>query len=404
MTRKENLPFIAVLGALAVAFIVVLVWVHSQVSAKGTVSRELKALNEDYATLIRNDASQKHQDAVRKQVEEAKTSFQALKERLLKWWDPDVYNEQASPLQPTLFLGQLQDLRRQIRALADKHTPFPVLLAQGVENMAFPELGTDKDIPPTEVTYDLIKQHSIMRDIMALLIANDVDSINAISWGGKVKGDDLYDKYLVTVQFTCKYPSLARFQSALLNNTKTVVSPFGDLPRNMFVIEDLAYVTEDQKAAKLAAAAAATSSGSGTGSPGTTYPGTTYPGTSANPNRGSGGGRPTGPFSHQPTGPGGTVTRPTGTGSMAAGSRMPGRSTGTTPDTRSGVQPDTTRTQPDIPGRMPAYNILTVQMTIAMVDLSEQVTGEIPALKAEKEKKKTTPSTSGSQGGPEGES
>ena len=78
---------------------------------------------------------------------------------------------------------------------------------------------------------------------------------------------------------------------------------------------------------------------------------------------------------------------------MRPGGRPPGRATGGT--TVTSVREETTR--PDIPGRMPAYNILSVQMTIAMVDFTEPVTGKPNTLDEDKDKKKTTSSTRGSR-------
>ena len=356
MIFKKNFAFIAILAVLVVAFVASLVWLHRQASQLHKHKDEIESKQANLEQLGRKNPASEHLAAVKAQYEKAEAEYARLNSRLLTWWDKEIYDLEKSPRQPVLFLGDLQQLRTRIRTFADNEN---VLLGTGVENLGFPELA--QDTPPAEVTFEMLKQRSVIQDILMLLIQNKVESIDSITWRGPGAGGKLYKKYLVSVSFTCKYPSLAKFQTDLVNKVKVPVDPYGDFPRNYLVIEGLSYVTEDRKVASLASAG---STGSGTTRTG---PGRTSPGRTSSirlvPGRILPGRSPSRPPSG--SAPGRTPTR-TGTGTM----RQP------TTGAREKEKPSV--------GREPNYNILTVTMTIAMVDFAEEVTGPVPALEEEK--------------------
>jgi hypothetical protein len=360
MLPKKNLTFIVLVALLGVAFVLALIWSPRQMAKRSKVEKDVKATRDRLEDLRGGYPSKEHLAQLKAQEQQAETDYAELKTRLMSWWDSDVYDPEKSPREPGLFLGDLQRLRSQIRRFAyDKG----VQLAQGVDNLGFPdELSQDK--PPAEVTLDMLKERSAIRDILLLLIdaagskeQAKVLSIDSIARLGPVAGGKLYKKHLFSVSFTCKYPALAKFQADLVDRAKTQVETFGELPRNCLVIERLSYGATDAKVANLEAAASTEGRTTATGS------------------GSSGSGAPPSP-----------MTRPTGMGSM--GGHRPAETT--RPPTRD--QGAAT----NMVGRMPNYNILNVTMTISMVDFSEEITGPIPGAEDEK---KATPAGTGSSGG-----
>jgi hypothetical protein len=390
MVLKRNLPFVAGLAIIAVLFVVVLVWLLGQVSALAKIKSDIKAKRTALEEVERKVPTKEHLAAIKQEYEKAAAAYTALKEQLLAWWDKDVYDEEKSSRQPGLFLGSLQELRRQIIKFADKQH---VLLGTGVENLGFPEVAAGT--PPAEVTFDMLKQRSIVRDVFMLLLNSKVESIDAVNWIGPESGGKLYSKYSLSVVFTCKYPSLAKFQTDLVNKAKVPVDIYGDFPRNFLVVDQLSYQTQDLKVASLEEAARS-SAATAPATAGTT---TT---TTARRNPATGTARSTtGNLDHlRPD----IRERILAREALLRGRRQyPGE----------GVRrPDSTSTTRDVArareeekptvGREPNYNILTVTMTIAMVDFNEQVTGKIPALEEEKRKPRTTerPTTTTSESPP----
>jgi len=330
-----------VLGVLAVVFIAVLVWTLGQVARRSEVSAKNRDTLEEIDSLKREKPTQEHLAAVEGEHEKAETEYADLKKLLLTWWDRGAYDETESPRQPTLFLGNLQQLQRQIRAFAaDKE----VLLAAQVENLGFPELANDA--PPVEVTFEMLKQRSITRDIILLLIHNGVQSIDSLTWLGPADGGKLYSKYRVGVSFTCKYPALAKFLEDLVEADKEPISGHGLFPRNYLVVEELSYNATDRKVAALAATTTGSSGGTSRRGPGgPAYPEEIrlYPSTST---------------------------------TKATSAESPRRTT------RSEAGPSI--------GREPNYNVLTVTLTITMVDFDEEITGKIEDLGKPKEESEPT--------------
>ena len=369
MVLKKNVTFTVIVALLAVAFVVALVWLQRQTSNRGRIEKEVKSTRDRLEELGGGYPSKEHLAQLKVQEKDAETESAQLNSALKVWWDSEVYDPEKTPREPGLFLGDLQRLRSQIRKFAyDKG----VELAQGVDNLGFPdELGQDK--PPVEVTLDMLKERSAIRDILLLLIdaagskeQGKVFSIDAIARKGPAAGGKLYKKYLFSVTFTCKYPALATFQADLVNKAKTAVEVFGELPRNYLVIEGLSYGATDAKVEALEAASRApTGTGSGTGS------GPPWP----------------------------TIRSPSSGGTGGGTSMDAGRTGSRPPDPRQplGREPSsTTATTTPAVGRMPNYNILKVTMTISMVDFTEEITGPVPGAEAEE---KTTPAGSGSSTG-----
>ncbi len=358
MGSKSNIAFYVVVGALVVVFLGALVWMHLQTSERGKLKKKIGVVRAELERLSKENPTPEHLDQIKAQHDKAKTEYAGLIERLLAWWDKDVYDEQKSPREPVLFLGDLQRSRTQIRRFATKKH---VELDPDVENLGFPEFLSD-DKPPAEVTYDMLKERSAVKDILMLLIHDGVESIDSITRLEPAPGGKLYGKHLFSVSFTCKYPSLAKFQADLVNTAKVPVDPYGDFPRNYLVIERLSYLAQDRKIDRIeqeaAAARAASAAGSDVPHAELIRRPDTYDGRGS---LGSMGGRGYG-----------TVRRPP---SVVGGA-----------DVRE--QPRTTTV-----GRMPNYNILSVTMTISMVDFDEDITGEIPALK-----EATTPRTASTAG------
>jgi len=341
MVLGKNIAFIAVLGVLAVVLIAVLVWAFGQVAAERSVKAKVSTALDEINKLKQKQPSEEHLAAVKKECEESEAEYANLKKLLLSWWDRGIYDETESPRQPTLFLGNLQQLQRQIRAFAASRKP-EVLLAQDVGNLGFPELANNA--PPLEVTLEMLKQRSAMRDIILLLIHNGVQSIDSIAWLGPEGGGKLYSKYRISVSFTCKYPALAKFLENLVAVEKQPISGHGLLPRNYLVVEELSYSATDRKVAALGTTT--------TGSGGSTHPGV-----------------PHGPA--YPEEVGWYPTTPKTTTAKTPAAETPSPTTTSAPGSRV--------------GREPNYNILTVTLTIAMVDFSEEITGKIEDIEKPKE-------------------
>lgn len=381
MVSKNNIAFYAVMGALVVVFLGALVWMLGRTSEGGKLKKKIGVVLADLERLSKENPTQDHLNKIKAQHDKAKNEYAGLNERLLTWWDKDVYDEKKSPREPVLFLGDLQRLRTQIRRFAAKER---IGLALDVENLGFPELLRE-DKPPVVVTYEMLKERSAIKDILMLLINDGVESIDAISRLEPTPGGKLYGKLLFSVSFTCKYPSLAKFQADLVNTAKVAVDPYGDFPRNYLVIERLSYLAEDRKVAYLADAAAAERAAPTTdsrriptdrGRIRTTDPGPLVP--------------------HAER-----IRRPDGYDGGGSLGSMGGRGRGTVRRPPSVVGGREVRKQPRTTvGRMPNYNILSVTMTISMVDFAQDITGEIPALQEEKTPRKvSTAGATGSAGG-----
>jgi hypothetical protein len=378
MVSKNNIAFYAVVGALVVVLLGALVWMLGRTSEGGKLKKEVDKVWADLERLAKDNPTKEHLDKIKAQHDKANNEYAALNERLRTWWDKDVYDEKKSPREPVLFLGDLQSASTQIRWFAAKKR---VELAPDVENLGFPDLLRN-DKPPVVVTYEMLKERSAIKDILMLLIHDGVESIDAISRLEPAPGGKLYGKLLFSVSFTCKYPSLAKFQADLVNTAKVPVDPYGDFPRNYLVIERLSYLAEDRKVAYLEDAATAERAAA------TTDSRRTPTGTRRTPTD-RGRIRSTDPGSFVPNS--GRIRPPDGydaRGSMGARGHGTVRRPPSVGGGREGrEQPRTTV------GRMPNYNILSVTMTIAMVDFGEDVTGTIPAL--EEERKPSTASTAG---------
>ena len=150
---------------------------------------------------------------------------------------------------PTLFLGNLQKLQREITTFARKKD---VPLKEQVELLSFPKLlGGNK--PPTGALLPLIKQRSAVRDIMYLLIQSGVFEIQGIAM---TKGRDsdttktsFFSVHDFEVTFVATYPAIGRFMNMLLSPQKEYITVSGGakeaLPRNFFVITDILYKSEE---------------------------------------------------------------------------------------------------------------------------------------------------------------
>jgi len=333
MVLKKNIPFLAILAVLVVAFLASLVWLHSQISARAKINKEIKATKAFLDGLRRGNPTNAHLDAANNELEQAEVAYAQLKKRLRTWWDSAVYDPNKSHVNPGLFLGDLQGLRDQIRRFAYNSR---VALGTGVDHLSFPELlGADK--PPPEVTYAMLKQSSVVRDILLLLIHENVESIDSLQFLREEQAEGrLYKKYLFRVSFTCTYPSLANFQADLVTKSKTAVDPYGEFPRNYLVIEELAYTTVDRKVASLEAAARMEEAGASE--------------TGTRSNTPSSRGIPP-EFEYGRRAPRGETIPPYGT-------------------TRESETPRV--------GRPPNYNILNVTMTIALADFTKEITGHEP--------------------------
>jgi hypothetical protein len=386
MGLKRNLPFVIAMVAIGVIFVAAAVVVQRSYAGWTKTKQEDKATDQELDELKRKVPTPEHRDYTKDE----------LKQSLLVWWDADVYNEDRTP---GIFLGNLQELRRRIALFAASQKE-PVLLAEGVPLMGFDELRSGT--PPPEVTFDMLKQKSIMRDIILLLIQEKVYSINSIVWKGPEKGGKLYNKYVVTVSFTCRYPQLAKFQTDLVKTAKTQVVLRGErgertesfeLPRNFLVIEQLSYAADDLKIARLGAPTTPTgTTGTGTYPPGTGI----YPPDSSHHLPGSGSMRQP----NQPVSSAASVRPPgasSGPGSDPYSRRVrPPGATGASATTDRTVRSD--RVEPEKEGREPLYNNLTVTMTISMVDFGEAIRGKL-AVENEKKAGGTARSTVQPTGG-----
>jgi len=332
MHPKKNIAFTAIVAILVVVFLIVAVWLLHQASAVSKLKNKNEAKEASIDRLKTLRPTKQRLEGLSTHKDDDTTAYAQLKEQLLTWWDKDVYDPEKSPRNPGLFLGNLQTLSRQIRYFAYKKK---VTLGTDVPNLSFPEL-LGEDRPPREVTYDMLKQASAVRDILMLLIHEEVESIDSIAFlsgSGPEPGGKLFKKYLFSVSFSCRYPSLANFQADLVNRTKTPVDPYGEYPRNFLVIQRLSYDAADRKVASLEAAAAAESAAA---------EGRTTPST----------GPAVSPYGRE----------------LAIDEY--GRAREFAPRERE-------ETKPTI-GREPNYNILNVTMTITLFDFTEEITGPIP--------------------------
>ena len=150
---------------------------------------------------------------------------------------------------PTLFLGNLQKLQREITTFAKKKD---VPLQEQVEFLSFPDLLRG-DEPPKGELLPLIKQRSAVRDIMYLLIQSGVFEIQGITMTKGSKSDTTktssFSVHDFEVTFVATYPAIARFMNMLLSPQKEYITVSGGakeaLPRNFFVITDILYKSEE---------------------------------------------------------------------------------------------------------------------------------------------------------------
>ena len=190
-------------------------------------------------------------DELRKWQADIDASYGALLKQLLVWWDAAAYEQDRTPV---IFLGNLQELRQRIERYAHAEA---LRLGEAVLDMGFEQLAMAH--PADAVTVDMLKQKSIMSDILLLLIDSKVASVDRLVWHGAAAGGEFYNKYVLTVTFTCKYPQLARFLTKLAKASRTKVLPRWwfmkksdtlELPRNFLVVESLSYVAEDAETAQ----------------------------------------------------------------------------------------------------------------------------------------------------------
>ena len=140
MVLKKNIAFIAVLAVLAVVLVAVLAWTLGRVSSRSKVNGDRRTTLEELDKLRGQQPTKEHLAAVKEEHKRAEALDVTLKDALLTWWDATIYDEDKSPRQPGLFLGNLQQLSRQIRQYAESKG---VMLGAQVEDLSFPELANE---------------------------------------------------------------------------------------------------------------------------------------------------------------------------------------------------------------------------------------------------------------------
>jgi hypothetical protein len=193
-------------------------------------------------------------DELRKWQVDTDTAYRALLEQLLVWWDAAAYEQDRTPV---IFLGNLGQLGSRIRLYAHAEA---VRFGNDAFHMRFEQPATVRRAGTVPV--EMLKQKSVMSDILLLLIHSKVMSVDRLEWhGSAVAGGEFYDKYVLTVVVTCKYPQLASFLAKLATLSKTKVLPRWwsmkkedtlELPCSFLVVESLSYVAEDAASAQKA--------------------------------------------------------------------------------------------------------------------------------------------------------
>lgn len=153
---------------------------------------------------------------------------------------------------PAIFLSKLEDLQNQIKAFAKNKDVIIKDQAQAIY-LSFDKYLMDKKPPAaTEDLIPLIKQRNAVRDIMLLLIESGVYEIHSIQYLTGTSNERKSDFYVARdfeVKFAATYPAIARFMNMILSPEKrevTFAPGMTDLlPRNMFVITDIMYKSEE---------------------------------------------------------------------------------------------------------------------------------------------------------------
>jgi len=265
---------------------------------------------------------------------------------------------------PKIFMGTLSTLQTNLTDLAKSRR---VNIEKRAEMLSFQKfLGRDE--PPEEEGEELIpliKQRSAVRDIMFLLLNSKVYEITDIRKSSNPDEDKAtggsYSTMEFEVTFIATYPKIATFiESILMPDTIAQTGPdpkkVEQLPKNMFVIRDITYESEEKQLEKQlqeeyqrslrdeetrarAAESATTPSASTVYDP---YRSGMYGG-----------------MTPLVTAPRRTTTRTTGM-----------------EDYREIENAMTRYADQKLPGRRPRYNLLKVTMKIVFVDLSGEITGE----------------------------
>ena len=152
---------------------------------------------------------------------------------------------------PTLFLGNLQTLQKELENFAKKKN---VTLGKQALLLSFDKFLTEAKPPEAEEDLlQLIKQRSAVRDIMYLMIESGVFEIQNIIMTStlpeNIRKTDFFVARDFEVTFVTTYPAIARFLNMILDPRKELVTVGRGvrefLPRNLYVVTDILYKSEE---------------------------------------------------------------------------------------------------------------------------------------------------------------
>ncbi len=371
ITIRKNIIFYSLLGILILLFVASIVWLKIVRGEKNKMEKQLVERKVELESLKSYVPTKEHEVKLDEEKEQIQQEYEKIKEKVLRWFD--VISSVEAETRPHIFLGDLQTLASKIRDYAQKQG---IPLSDKARFIGYEEYLREGIPPVADADFiQLQKERSAIRDIMALLIHNEVEGIEEIVrlspatagpttggasgyMGGATQTSSLYKTIPFLVKFYCTYPALANFQKSLVSPTK-VPTPLGTVPNNYLIIQELSYVAvsalEEQEAemAKKAAMSAAERSS-----------------TSSTTTRGS---------MRPPTGSMSRGTRSTSPSIRDWSPYIPlsrqGRTTYSTGSMRTARESRKKKEEKPMIGRYPQYNLLTVTMKIDMIDFNSELTG-----------------------------
>lgn len=221
---------------------------------------EVDTARENLVAILNTVPTEKHkvhQETQKAQIEE---NYKKVLQEALRW--NHVMEEVSGPT----FHGQM--LWKTIGIVSDAAKARQVIIGPGAKYLGFDEFAVATPRPDVHDILQLERELSAATDIVLLLIASDVYSIEWMVRGdealtieertgpSRLRSDmetpttakkrvgkgDLYDTVPFRVRFSCTYPSLALFQRSLVTPGKVAVSEDGVVvrrPLNFLVANDL---------------------------------------------------------------------------------------------------------------------------------------------------------------------
>ena len=268
---KKNLNLLIFAALFVIALGVALFFFFKERKAHNIVATKLESTFDDLKRLRDQGTTEKRVEEIRKAVKEVSLRFKAIHETMLDWHD------KIDTMSGPLFQGYLRSQAKIVGAKAKKKI---VLITEGVR--FFGLKNVDESIPGRGEVPQLMKKLSSARDVVNLLIANNVLTIDSLVFkdsadlgamgamgraGGRAaiemgagmepgqgagaarrsSGGGLYEKISFQVVFTATYPVMTSFLSDLVTPPSNEEDPEKRLS-NFLIVRNLSIAPVDQQA------------------------------------------------------------------------------------------------------------------------------------------------------------